>query len=160
MLLLLLAAVSAASEPARAGRVVKLLNELKANLERDAAAEEKIYNKYACWCDNTASAKASGIDQAKADILALRGERAATANDIETAATNIDNNEASTHELTLIRQKTSADAGQEISKMQQTVGALETAIRLVKAGYSLSSATSKLHKVDKALSSVVAEKVR
>merc|ERR1719174_2984892 len=126
MLLLLLAAASAVSEPARAGRVVKLLNELKANIERDAAAEEKIYNKYACWCDNTASAKASGIDQAKADIrslsadiLALRGERAATANDIETAATNIDNNEASTHELTLIRQKTSADAGQEISKMKQ-----------------------------------------
>jgi hypothetical protein len=167
MLLLLLAAASAANEPGRVGRVVKLLNELKSNLERDAATEEKIYNKYACWCDNTASAKASGIDQAKADIrtlsseiLALRGERAATANDISTTATSIDGNEASTHELTLIRQKTSADAGQEISKMQQTVGALETAIRLVKAGYSLSSATSKLHKVDKALSSVVAQKVR
>ena len=95
-----------------------------------------------------------------ADILALRGERAATANDIETAATNIDNNEASTHELTLIRQKTSADAGQEISKMKQTVGALETAIRLVKAGYSLSAVNTKLQKVDKALSGAVAEKVR
>jgi len=170
MLLLLLAATASAasaSEPSRAGRVVKLLKELKANIERDAAAEEKIYNKYACWCDNTASQKASGIDQAKADIrslsadiLALRGERAATANDIETAATNIDNNEASTHELTLIRQKTSADAGQEISKMKQTVGALETAIRLVKAGYSLSAVNTKLQKVDKALSGAVAEKVR
>merc|ERR1719389_1229644 len=166
MLLLLLAAVSAASEPARAGRVVKLLNELKANLERDAAAEEKIYNKYACWCDNTASAKASGIDQAKADIrtlsseiLALRGERAATANDISTTATSIDNNEDSTHQLTLIRQKTSADAGQEIAKMKQTVGALETAIKMVRAGYSVVEATAKLHKVDKALSGAVAEKV-
>merc|ERR1719174_3169319 len=134
---------------------------------RDAAAEEKIYNKYACWCDNTASAKASGIDQAKADIrtlsseiLALRGERAATANDISTTATSIDNNEDSTHQLTLIRQKTSADAGQEIAKMQQTVGALATAIRLVKAGYSLSAVNSKLEKVDKALSGAVAEKVK
>jgi hypothetical protein len=170
MLLLLLAAASAVEyfeEPARAGRVVKLLKELKANIERDAAAEEKIYNKYACWCDNTASAKASGIDQAKADIrtlsseiLALRGDRAATANDISTTATSIDSNEASTHELTLIRQKTSADAGQEISKMKQTVGALETAIRMVKAGYSAVEATAKLHKVDKALSGVVAEKVK
>merc|ERR1719506_2907350 len=43
--------------------------------------------------------------------------------------------------------------------MKQTVGALETAIRMVKAGYSLSEATSKLHKVDKALSGAVAEKV-
>merc|ERR1719333_281268 len=113
MLLLLLAATASAasaSEPSRAGRVVKLLKELKANIERDAAAEEKIYNKYACWCDNTATAKATGIDQAKADIrtlsseiLALRGDRAATANDIATTATAIDTNEDSTHELTLIR---------------------------------------------------------
>merc|ERR1719159_832568 len=155
MLLLLLAAASAVEyfeEPARAGRVVKLLKELKANIERDAAAEEKIYNKYACWCDNTASAKASGIDQAKADIRALRGERAATANDISTTATSIDNNEASTHQLTIIRQKTSADAGQEISKMKQTVGAPETAIRMIKAGYSVVETNAKLQKVDKALS--------
>jgi hypothetical protein len=77
MLLLLLAATAraaSASEPSRAGRVVKLLKELKANIERDAAAEEKIYNKYACWCDNTASQKASGIDQAKADIRSLSAD--------------------------------------------------------------------------------------
>merc|ERR1719324_2240173 len=44
--------------------------------------------------------------------------------------------------------------------MKQTVGALETAIRLVKAGYSLSAVNTKLQKVDKALSGAVAEKVR
>merc|ERR1719235_2718929 len=54
---------------------------------------------------------------------------------------------------------TSADAGQEIAKMKQTVGALETAIKMVRAGYSVVEATAKLHKVDKALSGVVAEKV-
>merc|ERR1719235_204009 len=54
---------------------------------------------------------------------------------------------------------TSADAGQEIAKMKQTVGALETAIKMVRAGYSVVETTTKLHKVDKALSGVVAEKV-
>jgi hypothetical protein len=148
------------------GTVVKLLEELKTNVDKDGAAEQKIYDKYACWCETTSSSKAKAIDQAKADIrtlsseiLALKGERATIAMDLETNAQGIYNNEQATHDLTVIREKSSSDVGQELSKMQQTVGALETAIKLIKAGYSLSAATSKLSKTDKALAGAVAAQV-
>merc|ERR1719191_1197055 len=43
------------------GKVVELLKDLKTKAEADGAAEQKIYDKYACWCENTTKRKAEGI---------------------------------------------------------------------------------------------------
>jgi len=148
-------------------RVVELLKKLQANALADQAAEQKAYDKYACWCETTTARKAAAIDQAKADIrsasndvLALRGERAGLATDVDDNADAIQTNEESTHTMTLVRKKNSADAGQEVTKMQQTVGALETAIRLVRLTPGLISLrNTTAAKADRALAPVAAEKV-
>jgi len=148
-------------------RVVELLKKLQANALADQAAEQKAYDKYACWCETTTARKAAAIDQAKADVraasndvLALRGKRAGLAGDIDDNADSIQTNEESTHTMTLVRKKNSADAGQEVTKMDQTVGALETAIRLVRLNPALVTLrNTTASKADRALAPLAAEKV-
>jgi len=148
-------------------RVVELLKKLQTNALADQAAEQKAYDKYACWCETTTARKAAAIDQAKADVraasndvLALRGKRAGLAGDIDDNADSIQTNEESTHTMTLVRKKNSADAGQEVTKMDQTVGALETAIRLVRLNPALVTLrNTTASKADRALAPLAAEKV-
>jgi len=147
-------------------RVVKLLEQLKTNIATDGASEQKTYNKYACWCETTSARKATAIDTAKEDIrtlsneiLGLRGARSGLGSDIEQLALSVQENEESAQSLTHLRQQTATDNSQERQKMEQTVGALETAMKLVRSGYSLAAATAKISKVDPVLAESVAEKV-
>ena len=32
-------------------KVVELINEMKAKIEADGKAEQKVYDKFACWCE-------------------------------------------------------------------------------------------------------------
>jgi hypothetical protein len=154
---LLLLVAAGATDPVT--RVVELLEKLQTDARTDQEAEQKTYDKYACWCETTTKRKAAAIDQAKADIrtasndvLALRGKRATLASEIEDHAEEIHDNEDAAHTLTLVRQKSASDAQYEIAKMQQTVGALDTAIRLVKLKPGLVAT-----KVDKALKGAATE---
>merc|ERR1719487_1736280 len=73
--LALFASASAGSVSASTGspveKVVELLTDLKTRIITDGEIEQKAYDKYACWCENTAKRKADGIVQAKADLRAL-----------------------------------------------------------------------------------------
>merc|ERR1719261_434425 len=62
-------------------RVVGLIIELKAGVEKDGKSEQQEYDKYACWCENTLARKAKAINQAKdlidklgKEILGLKGD--------------------------------------------------------------------------------------
>merc|ERR1719428_336629 len=52
-------------------KVVELIEELKAKIEEDGKIEQKMYDKYACWCETTSKRKADDIHQAMADTKAL-----------------------------------------------------------------------------------------
>jgi len=61
-------------------RVVELIEGLKAKIVADGAAEQKVYDKYACWCEETTARKAAAIEDAKnlieelsKNILELKG---------------------------------------------------------------------------------------
>ena len=61
-------------------RVVELIEGLKAKIVADGAAEQKVYDKYACWCEETTARKAAAIEDAKIlieelskNILELKG---------------------------------------------------------------------------------------
>ena len=34
-------------------KVVQLIQEMKAKIESDGKAEQKVYDKFACWCEKT-----------------------------------------------------------------------------------------------------------
>ena len=61
-------------------RVVELIEGLKAKIVADGAAEQTVYDKYACWCEETTARKAAAIEDAKIlieelskNILELKG---------------------------------------------------------------------------------------
>merc|ERR1719262_114356 len=133
--LLLLVSVSTGSP---VEKVVELLKDLKTKSEADGAAEQKIYDKYACWCETTTKRKANSIDDGKATIgttttkiLTLKGAIAVLATEIaELEAKIADNNEAMA-KLTSIREKENADYQQEKANMETALSSLHAAIEVL-----------------------------
>merc|ERR1719352_2240600 len=101
-ILLFLSVFSAVESRSRSPveKVVNLLKVLQGRIEQDGENEQKIYDKYACWCDISMKKKADAIDQARKDlralsqdILKLRGKIATLASEIQELADMIAENE-------------------------------------------------------------------
>jgi hypothetical protein len=72
VVLALVAAVAADSQEATPiDRVVELIEGLRAKIVADGAAEQTVYDKYACWCEETTARKAAAIEDAKTLIEEL-----------------------------------------------------------------------------------------
>merc|ERR1719379_187067 len=119
-------------------RVVTLVEELKAKILADGKAEQKAYDKYACWCEATSARKANDIHQAMTDIKALgakilsnKGLVATRAAEIAELARNMETNHKTQAEATAIRQKQSANYNENKAMMEQTMNALERAIEVL-----------------------------
>merc|ERR1719282_389624 len=53
------------------GKVVALLTEMKNQVPADAAADERAYEKYMCWCTTTEKEKVAAIEFAGSEIQRL-----------------------------------------------------------------------------------------
>jgi len=62
-------AVEAKEHPV--SRVVKLLQDMKGQLEKEADADEEVYSKMACWCSTNDKGKTKSISDAGARIANL-----------------------------------------------------------------------------------------
>jgi hypothetical protein len=122
-------------------RVVKLLTDLKEKLTADEAVEQKVYDKYACWCETTSARKAGAITAATNDlrslgqtILSLKGFVATRTAEIEELTEDIKQNIKEQEEATSIRGKENAAYMAESTETKQALAAMEQAITvLVKA---------------------------
>jgi len=128
--------------PARAGepvtKIVSLLEELKQRVEEDGKAETKAYDTYACWCEDTLSAKAAEITAAKdlletlqGSIVELQGDIATHNAEIVQLKKDIAANLDSQREATEMREKESASYQEEKTESEQCIGALEAAITVL-----------------------------
>jgi len=142
-------AVSTASSPVT--RVVTLLNELKAKIESDGKAEQKVYDKFACWCEKTTGRKAKDIADAKEHIEDLsveikkrKGQLGSLSAELAQLKKDISSNKASQKEATSLRNKEHASYVQTKNEMEEAIGALEKAINsLSGAGMNTGSLISK-----------------
>merc|ERR1719335_1662026 len=107
-------------------RVVTLIEELKAKIEEDGKVEQKLYDKYACWCETTSARKATDIHQAMDDIKSLsagvlenKGLVATRASEIAQLSREIAENEKADAEATAIRQKESSSYADSKAEMEQ-----------------------------------------
>jgi len=121
-------------------RVVNLLKDLKESLVTDEKKEQKIYDKYACWCEKTTARKAAAIDTANLElreigqqILALKGKIGTLSSEIEQLASDIKANEKAQTEATALRQKENAAYSAETDETKQAIAALEKAILVLVA---------------------------
>merc|ERR1719262_896701 len=119
-------------------RVVELIEELKAKVEADGKAEQKLYDKFACWCEKTLARKAPSIDAAKetiektqAEIIELKGKLGELGATIAQLEKEIAENEEARKEATEIRDKEHEDYSVEKTESEQCIGALESAIKVL-----------------------------
>jgi len=135
LLLLALVAVAAGSPVTK---VVELIKELKGKIETDGKAEQKIYNKFACWCETTSERKATAIHQATADIkshgtsvLEYKGSIATYTSEINELGREIQDNQQAQDEATGIRQRENGEYEAQKAEMEQTLNALERGIKVL-----------------------------
>jgi predicted nucleic acid-binding Zn-ribbon protein len=138
VLLSLLAGESSASSAAELPiqRVVKLIAELKAKTETDGKNEQKSFDEYACWCENTLERKSAEISSAReliADtetlIKKLKGEIASHGAEIKQLNKDIAQNVASAKDAAGARDKEYKEYAKERSDSENCIGALEYAIK-------------------------------
>jgi len=119
-------------------KVVGLLTDLQAKIEADGEAEQKSYDKFACWCEDTLAEKAEAISTAKDDIdklqteiIKLKGDLATLDVDIKQLEKDIKKNVESQREATELREKESSAYEEEKMENEQCIGALEAAITVL-----------------------------
>jgi hypothetical protein len=120
------------------GKVVELIEELKAKIEADGANGQKVYDKYACWCETTTQRKADSIDAGKeligkttTTILTLKGAIAVLASEIAKLEADIAKNNEEMAKLTKIREKENSDYQEEKAYMETTLSSLHAAIEVL-----------------------------
>merc|ERR1719478_1817555 len=116
-------------------KVVELIEELRAKIEADGVSEQKIYDKYACWCETTTHRKATLIEDAKVSIESLghkvlsnKGKSATEGSEIAELNADIAKNEDAQAKATAIREKENGDYQANKAEMEQAIGALEKAV--------------------------------
>jgi hypothetical protein len=119
-------------------KVVELIKELKGKIETDAANEQKIYDKFACWCEETTQRKADAIVDEKqligtttTKILTLKGKIATLASEVADCEDHIAKNDESMKEETGIRTKENGEYQAEKDYMETTLSALHHAIEVL-----------------------------
>merc|ERR1719158_1979181 len=132
--LVLVAASEAATSPV--DKVVELIQELKSKIEADGKAEQKGYDKFACWCEKTTARKAGNIEEAKTSIeeltqliLELKGKKSTLTAEVAQLEKDIAANDAAQKEATSIREKENTDYTTTRTQSEQTIGALEHAVK-------------------------------
>jgi hypothetical protein len=131
-------AMAAAPAETPVSKVVALIQELKEKIEADGKDQQKTYDKFACWCEETLSRKAAAIDAAKElidntqrEIIELKGKIAELGATLKQLEKEIAANEEARAEATQIREKENEDYNAEKTEAEQCIGALESAIKVL-----------------------------
>jgi len=127
-------------------KVVKLLADLKTKVEADGKAEQKSYDKYACWCEDALGRKASDISEAKTSIEDLtqlivktKAQLASHSGEIAQLKKMIAGNVDSQREASQMRGKEHADYAADKAESENCIGALEAAIKVLNGAGSKKS---------------------
>jgi hypothetical protein len=139
-----LAAAAAAGRDEVAGpleKVVNLLKDLKAQIDGDAKVEEKMYNKYACWCEEASQKKATAIEasqgqlkEAGQTILQLKGEIATLDAEMKRLDKQMEENQAAQDEATELRRRSNEEYLALTAETKQAMVALEKAVAVLIKG--------------------------
>jgi len=151
LLTLLTAGHAKSTEPV--GKVVELIQDLKAKILSEGKAEQKIYDKFACWCEKTTATKATSIEEAKTSIeklsekvLDLKGSTGKLTAEVAGLNKDIAANNQAVKEATQIREKETADYELAKSNLEAAIGALEGAIGVLTGAGELLEKNSAVEK--------------
>merc|ERR1719160_455497 len=116
-------------------KVVNLLKDMKAQLEKEAEEDEEIYENLACWCETNDKEKTKAIADAEAhieDLTAQIEELSATSARLNTEIKNLEaevkENQDALDTATALRTKQLAEFNAEEKDALQSIKALKNAI--------------------------------
>lgn len=119
-------------------RVVNLLKDMKAQLEKEADKDEEVYDKFACWCETNDKTKTTAISDAEAKLSQLQSTIETTLARTETFKAEIDaeakelaQNQRALAEATALREKQSSEFTVEEKEMMESIQALNAAIMVL-----------------------------
>merc|ERR1719443_1476210 len=95
LVLALVACGPAASVEAPKGiqKVVTLLEEMKAQVEKEGAEDTEAYDKYKCWCETSETEKTAAVEAAQktiAELEAFLEEAAGKTGELKTSIAGLD----------------------------------------------------------------------
>lgn len=143
--------VLANEDPANAiKKVVTLLEDMKAQVEKEAVADKKAYDAYACWCKTAEGEKTQAVQDAKTkieDLEAFLEEAAATEAQLKTEigelADDIAQDQESLQNANGLREKEhaeflvdEADSKEALASLGSAIATLEKVALLQKSGHS------------------------
>lgn len=124
-----------ASEEGPIGKVVRLLSEMKAQVETEAQQDMLAYNKYMCWCTTNRKEKTLAIESAKqqiADHTMFLEEAAGTEAQLKTAieglTADIAEDQEALQSATGIREEENEKFKGQEADMKETRGLLKQAV--------------------------------
>jgi hypothetical protein len=116
-------------------KVLKLLHDMKAELEQDAANDQSVYDKLACWCETNNRDKTTATATADKQITQLVSDiqrYSAKAAELEASIAQIDKEVAANKEglakATSVREKEAAEFNEDDRDMLQSIQALKNAV--------------------------------
>jgi hypothetical protein len=119
-------------------KVVGLITTLRATIESEGMKQQKSYDKFACWCENTLARKAESITKAKETIeesqqtiLKVSGELGSYGADLKQLEKDVAENKQAQVEATEVRDKENSAFEAEKTENEQCLGALEAAITVL-----------------------------
>eukprot|EP00928_Gymnodinium_smaydae_P073258 TRINITY_DN56497_c0_g1_i1.p1 TRINITY_DN56497_c0_g1~~TRINITY_DN56497_c0_g1_i1.p1 ORF type:complete len:797 (-),score=230.83 TRINITY_DN56497_c0_g1_i1:141-2480(-) len=119
-------------------RVVKLLQEMKMQLEKDVAADKGTYEKMVCWCKTNERAKTEAVAEAEAKISELEeivegasAHAAGLATKAEHLQAEIEERKQALREAIAIREKELSEFNTHEKEMVEAVTMLKNAIEVL-----------------------------
>jgi hypothetical protein len=119
-------------------KVINLLKDMQAQLEKEQEEDEEVYEKVACWCETNDKEKTQAIADAESRITDLTSSiEEGTANsarlntEIKNLEAEIAKNQEALDKATALRQKELAEFNAEEKDLLQSIGALKSAITVL-----------------------------
>jgi hypothetical protein len=135
-------------------KVVTLLKDMQAQIEKEQEADEEVYSKLACWCETNDKEKTKAISDAEARIATLDSTieqmtaLSATLNgEIAQLEKEIASNEKSLEVATALRKKQKAEFVGEEKELVQSIISLKSAIVVLSKHHEGNSAAFLNNKV-------------
>jgi len=147
-LLIVVSALCGAAAERPVAKVVRLLNDMKAQLEKEAAEDEEVMEKMECWCTHGEAQKTAAISSNTAAVASLEtaieeysAQGQQLAKDIKQLTKDISSNKQELLEATTMRDKDRAEYVQDEKEQMVSLEGVKNALSAIKAGVALPQTT-------------------
>jgi len=146
-------------------KVINVLKDMLKQLEKEAAEDEEIYDKMACWCETNDKEKNKSIKDAEAQISDLetkidefKATSSRLSSEIKNLETEVSDNQRALDQATGIREKQLSEFNSEEKDLVSSISSLKSAVQVLskhQGGSLLQVPQSRMQGVARAIQSAM-----